>query len=76
MRLRTVFAAAALAVLGSTSHALAQDKEPEPVQAIWKPQEFTFSKQKCTWVKLVDFRERFPLADNGIAEFEVYGNDL
>ncbi len=48
MRLRTVFAAAALAVLGSTSHALAQDKEPEPVQAIWKPQEFTFYYQSFT----------------------------
>jgi hypothetical protein len=28
------------------------------------------------WVKLVDFRESFPLGDNGIAEFEVYGKDL
>jgi hypothetical protein len=27
-------------------------------------------------VKLVDFRESFPLGDNGIAEFEVYGKDL
>jgi hypothetical protein len=41
-----------------------------------QPQEFTFPKQSCTWVKLVDFRGRFPLADNGIAEFEVFGRDL
>ena len=38
--------------------------------------EFTFPKQKCAWVKLVDFQERFPLVDNGIAELEVYGKDL
>ncbi len=41
-----------------------------------QPQEFTFSKQKCTWVRLVDFRERFPLVDNGIVELEVHGKDL
>ena len=41
-----------------------------------QPQEFTFPKQKCQWVKLVDFQERFPLGDNGIAELEVYGKDL
>ncbi len=41
-----------------------------------EPQEFTFSKQKCAWIKLVDFRERFPLVDNGIVEFEIYGKDL
>ncbi len=41
-----------------------------------QPQEFTFPKQKCEWVKVVDFRERFPLVDNGIAEFEVHGKDL
>jgi hypothetical protein len=41
-----------------------------------QPQEFTFPKQKCAWLKLVDFRESFPLVDNGIAEFEVHGKDL
>jgi hypothetical protein len=41
-----------------------------------EPQEFTFPKQNCTWVKLVDFQEQFPLGDNGIAEFEVFGKDL
>lgn len=40
-----------------------------------EPQEFTFPRQKCTWVKLVDLREQFPLGDNGIVEFEVYGRD-
>ncbi len=39
-------------------------------------QTFAFAKQKCAWVRLVDFRERFPLGDNGIAEFEIYGRDL
>ncbi len=39
-------------------------------------QDFAFPKQHCTWVKLLDFRERFPLVDNGIVEFEVYGKDL
>ena len=41
-----------------------------------EPQEFTFPKQKYAWVRLVDFKETFPLVDNGIAEFEVYGKDL
>jgi len=27
-------------------------------------------------VKLTGFQERFPLGDNGIAEFEVYGKDV
>jgi hypothetical protein len=40
------------------------------------PQEFTFSRQKCEWVKLVDFQEHFPLVDNGIAELEIHGRDL
>ena len=41
-----------------------------------QPQEFPFAKQRCAWVKLVDFQECFPLGDNGIREFEVYGKDL
>jgi len=41
-----------------------------------EPQEFTVAKQKCAWVKLADFRESFPLGDNGIAELEIYGKDL
>jgi hypothetical protein len=40
-----------------------------------EPQEFSFSKQKCAWVKLADLREPFPLVDHGIVEFEVYGKD-
>lgn len=40
-----------------------------------EPQEFVFEKQSCRWVRLVDFREAFPLADNGIAELEIYGRD-
>ncbi|MDD4872232.1 MAG: hypothetical protein PHR77_16885 [Kiritimatiellae bacterium] len=41
-----------------------------------EPQEFSFPHQKCTWVKLVDLHQRFPLVDNGIVELEVYGKDL
>lgn len=40
-----------------------------------EPQDFIFPKQKCAWVKLVDFQEYFPLADSGIAELEIYGKD-
>ena len=39
-------------------------------------QEFVFPKQECAWVSLVDFEESFPLGNNGIVEFEVYGKDL
>jgi hypothetical protein len=52
------------------------EKVPIELRNTSEPQEFTFPKQKCVWVKLVDFRERFPLVDNGIAEFEVLGKDL
>ena len=52
------------------------EKVPITLQNTSKPQEFTFPKQSCKWVKLVDFQERFPLVDNGIVEFEVYGKDL
>ncbi len=41
-----------------------------------EPQEFAFPKQRCAWVKLVDFQESFPLGDNGIVELEVYGKDI
>jgi hypothetical protein len=40
-----------------------------------QPQELSFPKQNCAWVKLVDFQESFPLGDNGIAELEIYGKD-
>jgi hypothetical protein len=39
------------------------------------PQSFAFPRQNCVWVRLADFREPFPLGDNGIARFEVYGKD-
>jgi hypothetical protein len=51
-------------------------KVPIQLRNTSQPQEFSFPKQNCVWVKLVDFRESFPLGDNGIAEFEVYGKDL
>jgi hypothetical protein len=52
------------------------EKVPIDLKNTPQPQEFTFPKQRCVWVKLVEFRECFPLVDNGIAEFEVHGNDL
>jgi hypothetical protein len=51
-------------------------KVPIALKNTSAPQEFAFPKQECAWVKLVDFRERFPLGDNGIAEFEIHGRDL
>ncbi len=51
-------------------------KLPIELKNTSEPQEFSFANQACTWVKLVDLRERFPLVDNGIVEFEVYGKDL
>ncbi len=33
-----------------------------------EPQEFTFPKQRCAWVKLIEFREQFPLGTNGIVD--------
>ncbi len=52
------------------------DKIPIDLSSTSQPQEFTFPRRKCVWVKLVDFRECFPLVDNGIVEFEVHGKDL
>ncbi len=52
------------------------EKVPIALRNTSQPQEFTFPKQECSWVKLVDLRERFPLGDNGIAEFEIHGKDL
>jgi len=40
-----------------------------------EPQTFAFPRQNCVWVRLAGFREGFPLGDNGIVEFEVYGKD-
>lgn len=51
------------------------EKVPIALRMTHQPQEFRFPTQECVWVKLVDFRESFPLGDNGIAEFEVYGKD-
>ena len=61
---------------GATLEFSSGEKVPVVLRNTSGPQEFTFPRQKCAWIKLVDFQERFPLADNGIAEFEVYGKDL
>ena len=36
------------------------------------PQEFTFPKQTCEWVRLIGFEEQNPRTDNGIAELKVW----
>jgi hypothetical protein len=50
-------------------------KVPIALKNTSEPQTFPFPKQQCAWVKLAGFQERFPLGDNGIAEFEVHGRD-
>jgi hypothetical protein len=52
------------------------ERVPMELRNTSQPQEFSFPKQKCVGVKLVDFRESFPLGDNGITELEIYGKDL
>ena len=39
-------------------------------------QEFVFPNQLTAWVKLTELREDFPLGDNGVTEWEVYGKDV
>ncbi len=52
------------------------EKLPILLKNTAQPQEFEFPKQVCSWVKLTDLKERFPLGDNGVVEIEVYGKDL
>ncbi len=40
-----------------------------------EPQTFTFPAQTCAWVKLTNLKQAFPLTDNGVSEFEVWGTD-
>ena len=39
-------------------------------------QEFVFLSQLTAWVKRSDQRETFPLSDNGVTEWELYGKDV
>ena len=41
-----------------------------------QPQTFSFAKRKTSFVKLTGLTEQFPLSENGITEFEVWGRDL
>lgn len=47
-------------------------KLPIQLQCTPDPQVFTFPAKTCTWVKLTDLQETFPLSVNGISEFELY----
>ena len=41
-----------------------------------EPQTFTFPARTCRSVKLTNLKQSFPLTDNGISEFEVWGTDI
>lgn len=41
-----------------------------------KPQSFVFPAKKCSWIKLMNLQQAFPLIDQGINELEVVGKDL
>ncbi len=49
---------------------------PISLQNTTAAQEFAFPKQATAWVRLSGLQESFPLGDNGLVEFEVYGQDL
>ncbi len=51
------------------------EKIPVEFKLSGEPQEFSFPPQTCEWVKLTRLEETFPLTDNGISEFEVWGKD-
>ncbi|HPA18190.1 MAG TPA: hypothetical protein PLU30_10615 [Verrucomicrobiae bacterium] len=40
-----------------------------------EPQTFTFPAKFCSAVRLTNLKQTFPLTDNGISEFEVWGTD-
>ncbi|MDO5580371.1 MAG: hypothetical protein Q4G69_04510 [Planctomycetia bacterium] len=52
------------------------EKIPIILKPTSKPQTFTFPKVKCSSVQLIELHQTFPLTDNGIAEWEVWGKDI
>lgn len=46
-------------------------KFPIQLRCMSEPQEFSFPAQRCSWVKLTDLSETFPLSANGISEVEI-----
>ena len=46
-----------------------------PLRCTTEPQTFTFPAKTCASVKLTNLRQPFPLTDNGLSEFEVWGAD-
>jgi hypothetical protein len=46
-----------------------------PLRCTTEPQTFTFPAKTCASVKLTNLRQPFPLTDNGVSEFEVWGAD-
>ncbi|MDO4576133.1 MAG: hypothetical protein Q4D98_13070 [Planctomycetia bacterium] len=51
-------------------------KVPIELKKTTEPQTFTFPKTTCSWVQLTGLEEAFPLTDNGIVEWEIWGKDL
>ena len=49
---------------------------PMTLQCTAEPQEFSFPAKKSTAISLVRLKEEFPLGDNRIAEWEVFGRDV
>ncbi|HNX33943.1 MAG TPA: hypothetical protein PKM57_04905 [Kiritimatiellia bacterium] len=51
------------------------EKQDIALRCTPEPQTFTFPATTCAWVKLTNLKQAFPLTDNGVSEFEVWGTD-
>ena len=51
------------------------DKLDIPLRCTTDPQTFTFPPKTCASVTLTNLKQAFPLTDNGLSEFEVWGTD-
>ncbi|MBP7637008.1 MAG: hypothetical protein KBA18_03970 [Kiritimatiellae bacterium] len=51
------------------------EKQDIALRCTAEPQTFTFPAKTCSSVKLTNLKQAFPLTDNGVSEFEVWGTD-
>lgn len=51
------------------------EKQDIALRCTPEPQTFTFPAKTCASVKLTNLKQTFPLTDNGLVEFEVWGTD-
>lgn len=51
------------------------EKLDVPLRYTTEPQTFTFPAKTCASVKLTNLKQIFPLTDNSLSEFEVWGTD-